>query len=98
MKASAVFCQRRHQFLFPEIVLSGDQLVHQSLNGIERFRGRHAVGPTSLVPPWVWWLMPATAIFKNSSRLILKMVKNFNRSINGCVGACASSRTAWVKF
>ena len=44
MKANAVFRQRRHQFLFPEIVLGGDQLVHQSLNGVERFRRRHAVG------------------------------------------------------
>ena len=44
MKANAVLGQRRHQFIFPEIVLSGDQLVHQSLDGIERFRRRHAVG------------------------------------------------------
>ena len=29
--------------LFQKIVLSGDQLVHQSLNGVERFRRRHAV-------------------------------------------------------
>src|SRR5438477_3847174 len=37
--------------------------------------------------------MPATRISKNSSRLLLKMVMNFTRSINGCVGSCASSRT-----
>src|SRR5947199_8674239 len=37
--------------------------------------------------------MPATRISKNSSRLLLKMVMNFTRSISGCVGSCASSRT-----
>src|SRR3954466_8460338 len=37
--------------------------------------------------------MPATRISKNSSRFELKIERNFTRSINGCVGSWASSRT-----
>src|SRR5438876_370061 len=50
-------------------------------------------GPMSLVSLSICCLMPATRISKNSSRLLLKMVMNFTRSISGCVGSCASSRT-----
>src|SRR6266436_5511714 len=50
-------------------------------------------GPTSLVSLWICCLMPAPRISKNSSRLFLKMVMNLSRSISGCVGSLASSRT-----
>ena len=43
VQPNAVFHQRRHQFVVPKIVLGGDELMYQSLNGVERFRGRHAV-------------------------------------------------------
>src|SRR3954470_15579547 len=50
-------------------------------------------GPVSLVSLWICCLIPATRISKNSSRLLLKIVMNLTRSISGCVGSCASSRT-----
>ena len=43
MNANAVFGQRRHQFVVPERVLRGDQLVHESLDGVECFRRAHAI-------------------------------------------------------
>src|SRR5580765_7409790 len=50
-------------------------------------------GPTSLVSLAICCLIPATRISKNSSKFELKMVRNLTRSISGCVGSCASSRT-----
>src|SRR6202165_1319675 len=49
--------------------------------------------PTSLFSLSVCCLIPATRISKNSSRFELKIVRNFTRSISGCVGSCASSKT-----
>src|ERR1700694_588769 len=49
--------------------------------------------PTSLVSLSICCLMPATRISKNSSRFELKSVRNLTRSMSGCVGSCASSRT-----
>src|SRR5439155_21735544 len=49
--------------------------------------------PTSLVSLCICCLMPATRISKNSSRFELKIVRNLTRSISGCAGSCASSRT-----
>src|SRR5215510_14593336 len=50
-------------------------------------------GPTSLVSLSICCLIPATRISKNSSRFELKIVRNLTRSMSGCVGSCASSRT-----
>src|SRR5688572_14648581 len=55
--------------------------------------GLRPSGPTSLVSLSICCLMPATRISKNSSRFPLKMVRNLTRSMSGCVGSCASSRT-----
>src|SRR6266446_5027568 len=55
--------------------------------------GLRPSGPTSLVSLSICCLMPATRISKNSSRLELKIVRNLTRSMSGCVGSCASSRT-----
>ena len=55
--------------------------------------GLNPSGPTPLVSLSICCLIPATRISKNSSRLELKMVRNFTRSISGCVESCASSRT-----
>src|SRR5436309_1928820 len=55
--------------------------------------GLRPSGPTSLVSLSICCLIPATRISKNSSRFELKMVRNFTRSMSGCVASCASSRT-----
>src|SRR5438477_6147595 len=55
--------------------------------------GLRPSAPTSLVSLSICCLMPATRISKNSSRLELKIVRNLTRSMSGCVGSCASSRT-----
>src|SRR5439155_19464352 len=55
--------------------------------------GLRPSGPTSLVSLSICCLIPATLISKNSSRLELKIVRNFTRSISGWVASCASSRT-----
>src|SRR5437899_10057790 len=50
-------------------------------------------GLISLVSLSICCLIPATRISKNSSRFELTMVRNLTRSMSGCLGSCASSRT-----
>ena len=49
-------------------------------------------------PAASWSLRPATLTWKNSSRLLENMARNFACSNNGCSGASARARTATVEL
>src|SRR5262249_42328383 len=88
-----VLCQLGQQLVFPKRILRSHQLAHRLLNAVEQLCGAQTVRTTSLVSLSICCLIPATRISKNSSRFELKIVRNLTRSMSGCVGSCASSRT-----
>ena len=93
MDTDSVLGQSRRELVIPERILRCDQFVRDALNRVEGLGRAQAIRATSLVSLSICCLMPATRISKNSSRFELKMVRNFTRSMSGCVGSCASSKT-----
>jgi len=89
---NSIFRQVAEQFVVPKGILGCDHLAHDSPDTVKCLGRAQPSGPTSLVSLSICCLIPATRISKNSSRFELKIVRNFTRSISGCVGSCASPR------
>ena len=87
------------QFLAPALVLALDQLADAADDGPQVFRrrsGRRGCAPTTALS--ICCLRPATRTSKNSSRLELKMQKNFTRSSRGVAGVQRLLQDAMVEL
>ena len=81
MHANAILGQKRCEIVAPERVLGSDQFVRGALNGIERFRGAHAVGADVTRLAFDLLFDAGDANFEKLVEVRAKDGENFTRSI-----------------
>ena len=77
----------------PAIQKQADQMLQLIADARAQFVGVRPAKSARLNPARSWSLIEPTRIMKNSSRLELKMLRNFRRSRSGTCGSRASSST-----